>query len=212
MEHPEYDAQIGQMLIGDDDQVSSAIGMIDQHYRYRVCAWVRRQFPGISPADLADTWIVTLEDVFQAAREHRFVPNASLVSWLLTIAKARAADFTRRKASQDRAIKAVADSLRNTRVGRWWDRLTPAERNEVLRLICEFICLLPPKQRIVFEVFVDNYPDSAKLSALRDAVAKVTGKDETPTAVRRALEEGRKKIQAMLRAKGYDFGIRVEND
>jgi DNA-directed RNA polymerase specialized sigma24 family protein len=179
--------------------------LIHQHLQNRIVGWLRRRFPGMAPDDLADAWGETLVAVLMLARERRFDGDRPLMPLLCKIAYARATDHTRRRTTRDDALAAVGEMLRGTQAGRRWQRLDPAERNEVMALIRDAIATLPGKQREVFQAFINGYPETRSREVLREKVSEATGREETLVSVKRALQEGRAKVGEFLRRKGYDF-------
>jgi hypothetical protein len=126
--------------------------------------------------------------------------------WLLQIANARATDHTRRASAQERALEVLAASLRHTQTGRQWQQLDEAERHEVWALIWEAVGLLPTRQQVVYQVFLHHFPESQRMKVLRQLVSWETGQDEPLAAIKRAFQEGRRKVQAHLRPRGYTLG------
>lgn len=193
------------LLIGSDEEIDRGLVLIDQYLRGRLYGWLRKNFPGMSPEDLADAYGETLLDVLKAARGRRFDGDRPLMPWLCQIAYARAVDRTRRSTSRDAMLAAFGERLRNTQTGQRWKTLSPAERNEVMALIRDAIATLPGKQRQVFQVFIDQYPETSSMKVLRMRVSELTGQEQTLVQVKRAFQEGRAKVREFLRRKGYDF-------
>jgi DNA-directed RNA polymerase specialized sigma24 family protein len=191
------------LLVGTDEEIGEALGLIDRHLRSRVCGWLRRRFPGLAPDDLASAWAETLVGIWEAARDRRFDPGRPLLPWLCHIAHARAVDHTRRATTRAEALAAVAVALRSSQAGQRWQLLDEAERAEVLQLIRDAIAQLPAQQQRVLDVFVAHYPETRSMKVLQREVSRVTGRAETLAAVKRALQEGRRKVRAFLRTKGY---------
>jgi DNA-directed RNA polymerase specialized sigma24 family protein len=198
---PEEDVR--GLLAGTDEEIGRALALIDRHLRRRLCGWLRRRFPGLASDDLANAWAETLVGAWEAARARRFDPGRPLVPWLCHIANARAVDYTRRATTRAEALAAVAVALRASQAGRQWQLLGEGERAEVLQLIRAAIDQLPDQQRRVLDVFVAHYPETRSMTALQREVSRMSGRAETLAAVKRALQEGRRKVRAFLRTKGY---------
>jgi RNA polymerase sigma factor (sigma-70 family) len=192
------------LFIGTEEEIAQGLVRIDRNLRVRCCAWIRKLFPGMKPHDLADAWQETLVGVWRSVTDGRFDADQPLMPFLCSIFWARAVDHTRRTKARDDAIAAVGEQLRGTRTGEQWKRYSEAERSEIRELIRDAIATLPEKQRVVWQVFVDNYPETKSMEVLRVEVSKVTGKEETLAAVKRALQEGRPKVREFLERKGYD--------
>jgi hypothetical protein len=77
------------------------------------------------------------------------------------------------------------------------------EDRELPSLIQQGIATLPPRQKLVCQVFFANFPESSRLESLRRAVSAVTAVDESSTAVHRALHQGLTKLAALLVLHGY---------
>jgi hypothetical protein len=65
------------------------------------------------------------------------------------------------------------------------------------------ILTLPPRQRTVLQVFIDHYPESTQMAVLREEVSRTIGADVSLAAVKRALQEGRRKLVAFLGSQSY---------
>lgn len=202
------DEEIRILLIGSEAEIAQALRTTDQEFRKPVAAWIRRRFPGLSSTDLTETWAEVLANLFEAAQGQRFDPDPPLFSYLCTLAFRRASDRIRRRTSQDAALQAVASALRETKTGESWGRLDAAERKECMELIRQAIATLPRKQGIVWQTFCDGFPETKRMETLRKAVSEATGEEETLASVKRALQEGRKRVKEMLANKGYGFDER----
>jgi DNA-directed RNA polymerase specialized sigma24 family protein len=191
------------LLAGDEEDVGRALACLDRHLRIPMSRWLLRRFPGLTPDDLADTWAETLLCVLQAARQRRFQPDRPLLPWLCHLARARAIDLTRRRSSRDAALASLGQRLASARL--WW-RTLPARvtGEEIMSLIQSQVGALPPRQRLVLEVFIEHYPERASLAVLRQEVSRRTGKEESLVAVKRALQEGRLRVREFLLREGYD--------
>ena len=198
--------QVRLLLIGTEEEIGQALSLIENHLRRRICVWLRKQQAWMSSEDLADAWQETLMGVCKAVRAKRFDANQPLIPWLLSIASARGIDQRRRKTSRKRALAAVGEALRGTRVGRVWEVRLAEERNEILACVRAEILRLPEKQRRVMQVFDEGYPDTKDMQVLRVEVSKVSGQEETLASVKRALQEARRKVRDCLKAKGYEIG------
>jgi DNA-directed RNA polymerase specialized sigma24 family protein len=198
------------LLAGGEEEVRRGLTLIDQHLHQRLCSWLHKRFPGLSPEDLADAWGATLLCVLQAARGQRGCPGRQLVWWLCGIARARAIDQLRRKTAWDAARTTLGRMRRPAGADRQEGLPNQVLKNEVLYLIGDVVRTLPAQQRRVLVVFIENYPETRSMEVLRREVSKVTGREETRAAVKRALQEGRHKVRTFLRGKGYAFGSRPD--
>jgi DNA-directed RNA polymerase specialized sigma24 family protein len=196
---------VSRLLAGSAEDIRRAIELMEEHLRGRLCGWLRKLFPGLAADDLGSAWADTLVAVLKAARAGRFDPDRPLMPWLCRIAHCRAVDYTRRETCRTEALEAAAYDLGRTLEGRHWNGLPPAEQHEVLRLIHEAVETLRGNQRKVLRDFVNHYPESADPDVLRWVVALTTSKVLTPAAIKRAFQEGRVKVRAYLRRKGYSL-------
>jgi RNA polymerase sigma factor (sigma-70 family) len=202
------DEEIRILLVGSEVEIGSGLIFLNRHLRDGMCGYLRQHFPGIPPQDLPDIWGETLVSVLAAARARRFDGDQPLLPWLCQIARARAIDHLRARTRYERVLDAVAAALEGTHTGQVWGGLTPVERNEVLGLIRDAVASLPARQRLVMQVYVDQYPDSASMERLQEEVSRVTRRPETLAAVKRALQEARSKVREFLQRRGYDLGRR----
>lgn len=192
------------LLLGSRDDVSNALEQIICHLRDGLCGWIRKCFPGLSPEDLADVWQDTLVSVLKAVKDGRFDAKRPLVPWLATLAYRRATDLTRRKTSSSEMLARVGQELTGTVVGECWRGFTATQRDEALQLTRKHILTLPRMQRVVLQVFSDRYPETARMEVLRTEVARVLGDEVTIATVKRALQEGRRKLRECFQRRGYE--------
>jgi len=201
---PFNDRRIRTLLLGGRAEVSDALEQIVCHLRDGVCGWTRKRFPGLAPEDLADVWQDTLVSVLKAVKSRRFDATRPLVPWLCTLAYRRAADLTRRRTSSSEVLERVGQQLAGTDVGERWSALSAMQREEALELAREHILTLPRMQRVVLQTFSDRYPETARMEVLRTEVSRVLGDDVTLAAVKRAVQEGRRKVREYFERRGYE--------
>ena len=157
----------------------------------------------MSPDSLADVHGEVLVGVLEAARARRLDPERPLFPWLCKIAHARAVDLFRRRTAYGRVLSAVVERLRETGTGRRWSALDEARRVEIGEAIRDAVVRLSMRQRLVFQLWANPFPETAKLQVPRRLVSDATGREETLGAVKRALEEGRGKVRRFLKEKGH---------
>lgn len=196
------------LLIGSREEVAEGLDRIHRGLREGISGWLRQHFPGLRAEDLADLWGQTLTNVWQVVRDGKFDADRPLFPWLCHIANARAVDWVRRKKAQDRLVESVASALARSQTGTDWSVLGVLQRREIMALIRQAVAELPTKQRVVMEVFVDNYPESADMETLQRLVSERTGQPETLASVKRALQEARAKVREFFQQKGYEIGRR----
>ncbi len=195
--------QVRNLLGGGDREVAEALAQIICHLQAGLCGWLRRNSPGLTPEDLADTWQETLLSVITAVRNGRFDARRPLLPWLCAIACRRATDVSRRRSSAKDALAAMGRALAGTSTGQQWKDLAARERDEALELTREHIETLPAMQRIVLRTFSDHYPESRNMETLRVLVSKARGEEATLASVKRALQKGRRKLKEFLERNGH---------
>jgi DNA-directed RNA polymerase specialized sigma24 family protein len=200
------DEDVRILLIGSEDELSHGLAEIDHHLRAGLCGMVRHEFPGIPSEDLADLWGCVLMNLLEMVRESRFDADRPLLPLLCRLARARATDLVRRRQAHENLVAGVGAALRDTQTGSEWVRMSVAERREAMALIRTAIGTLPQRQRVMMQVFVENYPEAADMQVLRQLVSERTGLPETLAAVKRALQEARAKVRDYLRSRGYGLG------
>jgi RNA polymerase sigma factor (sigma-70 family) len=204
--HTFDEPEVRTNLAGSEEDIGKALTSIHEHLRHRLCGWIRKRFPGLSPEDLASTWSDTLACVLEATKRGRFDSSRPLIPWLCQILTARAIDHTRRRAARQEVLIAVGHVLRSTRLGRFWQTLRAVKRNELMQLVRDALETLPAQQQRVFQIYLEHYPESRSMELLQREVSRATGCMETLAAVKRALQEGREKVRTFLRRGGYTLG------
>ncbi len=195
--------KVKALLGGSPADATRGLEQIAVHLRFGICGWIRRQFPGMSPEDLADTWQETLVSVLRAVREKQFDRSRELAPWVATLAYRRAVDLLRRRTTDGEALDAVRAALEETPLGDWRRELGRMQSAEVFELVRREIVALPERQRVVLQVFSDHYPETASMERLRVLVAETSGETVSLAAVKRALQEGRRKLRTVLGRHGF---------
>lgn len=214
------DDQIKELLRGDDKSIAKAITWIDQNYRYEIGGKLRRKFRGLSSEDLVDVWQDSLVDLYRMTCHGTFRREGELAGLLWTLAIRRGQDRIRRNATWHHPIDLLMKNLREPQLRERWQSLDALQRREVVELICEAIERLPPRQNLVWRVYVEHYPGSESLEYLTEEVRKYVDEDAgavasedggeaepsvTKKSVSGALYAGRMKIREDLKRKGYDL-------
>jgi adenylosuccinate synthase len=153
-------------------------------------------------------------ELLRQVREGRYTGTRKVFSDLCQIIKTNTIDRYRRKKSRDRILDAVGRGLEDTETGKRWRETSAAERLEIQRLIRQAVASIPGrKQRLVMEAYVANFPEShGDLQKLREFTSALSGTEETVITVKRALQEGRAKVRAVLSSKGYNVDVVGEDD
>jgi RNA polymerase sigma factor (sigma-70 family) len=195
------EARVRRLLAGGDE-AGLGLALLHQHLEVRLCAWIGESFPGLLPEDLADVWSDALLGVLQAVRQQRFQGDRSLFPWLCRIARARAIDQLRRQRSRtERLTWRIHLPLIPIRASQRLPRGVVA--HELSILIQQAVERLPARQRLVLRLFLEHYPATRQVRVLCQEVSQATGVQPSPSSIRRALQEGRRKVQIFLRRKGY---------
>ena len=195
------DKEVRQLLVGEEADLAEAFTLVDAHLRKRFAKGARNRLPGIRPEDLADAWQETLRDLLKAVRTGGFDPDRELCPWLWTIFIRRVFDSIRRKDSYEGMLNRVKEQLSQTMVGGRIGALGEDERTHLLDHVRQAVGTLPVRQRTVIQTFVDYFPATQDLDALRRLVSELTGLHETRAAVVRALQEARRKIAGLLKTR-----------
>ena len=189
--------------------LTDVLAEVDARFRIRCCAYLRNKFPGLGSEDLADAWVDTLAALYSKlshnGTESSLESGVSLkesvdaiAPLIWTISFRRAVDRLRQQTKYANALAEAANEIRNSiSVSR------EEELRDLIRRVRKETERLPEKQRIVMQELIRGYPDTTQMAVLRDAVAKVTGNEDTTIgAVKRSLNESRKKLRELLNVKG----------
>ncbi len=196
------EAEVLDLLTGTEEEIGRAVVLIDRHLRVRLCRWLGRRFPRMSEDDLADAWGGTILGVLRAARGRRFRSDEGLFPWLCQIVRSRGIDDLRRRLAREAVLVALPPGGLDVPAR---GRPVPeqAGAGELVPWLRRFIATFPGRQRAVMRAYVDRYPDSACLVVLRREASRLAGAELTRASVKRALEEGRRKLRAFLLGKGH---------
>jgi DNA-directed RNA polymerase specialized sigma24 family protein len=214
------DEQIKALLAGESQAVAKGLTWIDHNYRYKISGLLRQRFAGLSAEDLAEVWQDSLVALYRMISQGTFRPEGQLAALLWTLAVRRGQDRLRRNATWHRPIDVLMHDLREPQLTEKWHALNALQRREAVELICDSIARLPPRQNLVWRVYVRHFPDSERLEFLTTEVRRALSADRSPSAaasgpdeslaltkksVSSALFAGREKIREDLKRKGYDL-------
>jgi DNA-directed RNA polymerase specialized sigma24 family protein len=221
------EARIKALLLGNDQAVASGLNWIDQTYRYKFCGLLRRRFPSLSPDDIRDVWQDALVSLYRMTTQGKFDGEGPLDGLLWQLAFRRGQDRLRRNATWLRPIDNLMQEVPNAELRDKWQALNELQRREIVQLICDSIARLPPRQKLVWRVYVAHFPKSQRLDYLTEQVRRANGdvpggelrsegepsSDREPLrggvltkkAVSNALYAGREKVRDDLKRKGYDL-------
>ena len=193
------DKEIRRLLFGDGADLAEAFTQVDAYLRARFVKGARDRLPWLRPEDLADAWQETLKDLLEAVRVGAFDPDREFVPWLWTIFIRRIFDHLRRQRRYQAMLDGLRKRLIGSAVGDLLARMDEEERRALLERVRTSVGTLPERQRIVVQTFVDHFPATEDMEALRQRVSEVTGGPETRAGVARALQEARRKVAGALR-------------
>ncbi len=200
---PTFDPVIvAVQLVGISAEQEAGFTSLDKELQKPLVARLRQRFPGLTSEDLADCWQECLEGVWVAIQKQQFDQNRPLEPWVWTILYNRAASRLRKVTTVRRVLEAVGTTLAETELGGVWNQADPAERLECISEIRQAILQLPLRQRQVWQAFVDGFPETADLDVLCEHASELAKEPLTHASVKRAKQEGQKKLKEILAHKG----------
>ena len=195
------DVEIRRMLSGDERDVAEAFDRLNRTFRDQILSDARLRFRGMNAEDAADAWQDTLKALLEALREGRLGLVRNLRPWLWTVFRRRTYDLMDRGRKRRLAWEGAKEQLQGTSVGALVDGLGPEDRARLLAQIRHGVESLPPRQRLVLETFIDEYPLLVNREALRRRVSERTGREVSGAAIGRAFGRARRKIAGLLKRK-----------
>lgn len=207
------ETEVAVLLIGSREDQTAGLRSLDREYRTRVFAHLRACFPGLQPTDLSECYFEALGDLAtqvvaygESPSQSNFDPNKPLLPYLKAIAWRRAADRCRRHETREKVLHAVGLALRDTKLNAAWTSRHPLERQEFWSAVYQAVAILPPKQRIVWAVYIDHFHECSEPPGnehLRQLVSRETGEEWTLAAVKGALRNGKQPVAEYLKKKGW---------
>lgn len=196
------DKEVRQLLVGEQADVAEGFAQVDTHLRKRFVKGLRgRVRLLLGPEDLADAWQETLKDLLKAVRARDIDPGRELCPRLWTIFIRRTFDCLRRRDLDQGLRTGIKERIRGTTAGDVLDRMHEEERVQLFAEVRQVVSTLPARQRTVIETFVAHYPATEDMETLRRHVSEATGCEETRASVKRALQEARRKVSILLKAR-----------
>jgi DNA-directed RNA polymerase specialized sigma24 family protein len=193
------DVEIRRLLSGNERDVAEAFDRLDKSLRVKFMNGARRCFRWMCVEDVADAWQETMKDLLAALRAGRLDLLRDIRSWLWTVFRRKTFDQMGRVERQRTARERVAERLRGTSVGALVEGLGWDDRSKLMARIRGVVDTLPPRQKLVIQTFLEEYPSLENREDLRRRVSERAGREETPASVRRAFQEARVKIASLLR-------------
>jgi DNA-directed RNA polymerase specialized sigma24 family protein len=196
------DKDVRQLLVGGDADQAEAFNQVDTHLRKRFVKGLRgRVRLLLGPEDLADAWQETLRDLLKAVRARDIDPERELCPRLWTIFIRRTFDCLRRRDLDQGLLTGIKERLSGTTAGDVLGRMDEEERAQLFTAVRQVVGTLPARQRTVIETFVAHFPETEDMETLRRRVSEATGCNETRASVKRALQEARRKVGNLLKAR-----------
>jgi len=204
MEHSfgdmDVEQRVTQLLRGDQADRNEAFHLIHEHFRHALCAAARRHNRSI---DLENLWGDTLAWFCSHSQSMDYDASQSPVPLLRTFMVRRAIERRRRNVKEDIILQELANRLRGSNIGAWWQQLSSLDRHDLLAHISRIIATLPQRQRQVCQTFVDHFPETTSMNRLRQLVELEHGGPVSHAAVERALQEARKKVRVIFAEYGF---------
>lgn len=197
---PSLDSLSGEDRDKREEEARRAIELAYRHFSERKRRAARSRFPYLSSEELADAWVDALMGVMRKALRGEFDAEGSLSALLRIAFVCRCKDRIKRRVRRghERMWEEVTDFAERNRV-------PPEAVDDVYRVLNEAIAELPPAQRTVWLAYRD-LGFAATSFELAVYLTQRTGRTWTVTSVRRARQDGRKKLRKILHRRGYDAG------
>jgi hypothetical protein len=159
---------------------------------------------------LSQSLVGTARGVRARFREGRLDLTTSIEPLFWCVLRSRKNDWLRGRSrlpipTSDEVLAVIASELHDGGTGDRWKVLGPLKKQEVMAIIRRAIDALPPGQKRTMGIYVNRFPLTKDMRVLRQEVSKMVGCDHTLSAVKRSLEEGRRKVRRALRSKGYEY-------
>ena len=200
------DREVRRLLSLDEPGLAEAFVRIDAQLRTWFARGARDRLPGLQPEDLADAWQESMKDLLIAVRARRIDLERELAPWLWKIFLRRAVDSVRRGGRYQIVLERARAQLRRGLLGGFLTLMDGEEQKGLLLRARQAVSTLPFRQRTVIQVFVDHFPATEDLEELRRRVSEATGQEESRFAVKRALQEARRKIADALSPRPLQAG------
>jgi DNA-directed RNA polymerase specialized sigma24 family protein len=195
--------EIKWKLQGSGADIDDGINLVHREFREAVYRDIRSRHDGVSSWDLDDAWQETLLGLLARVREGEFRNDGSLLALLKVICRRRIVDLLTAKRKLRKQLQRYREKVDLLGSAVDVGDVDPLTCDEIFHLICEKIDQLSDAQQRVWATFRDGGFLTEGYDELRQAVKEATGVDSPVNAIRRAYQEGEKKILEHLRRKGY---------
>ena len=188
------------------------IEFLDRHFRRNIYAYLASRNPGLKSNDLDDLYQDTFRRLIHKVRQQDFDATRPM-RLVIHIAKLASIDASRKKhmtpiGSAEDIDSMVATRIRDTKVGKAWERVSPGDLELARRAIDREIGKLPPKQRAAANAMTrvcEEVHNSGNWDALRIEIYNMTQDQVTAEQARDNWRAARTKIAAALRRMGLDL-------
>ena len=200
-------------LIGDENEISEAIRLVDANFKERIVGIVHRRAPSANVDDLRDIYQKVLLEIYKLAKEGKYDPDKGTLKALIgKIASNEAIDWLRwkyakkrtRDTNKDVLVDSVAETIRDSNIHEAWQC---AQQNEQRDIILDTIRSMIPKlklrQRQVAEIIKEEFPNLLNDIEIKERIMQIYNEDVTAVAVRSAKKEVYKKVKEALTTTGY---------
>lgn len=207
-----FDAEEAALHLASEMHEERVEGLrqVYEHYCPRILAFLKGRY-GLPLDACRDILQAAMTALCQKVERREFDLDGSLNALVYRIARNKAGDhfrYMRRNQLQDcdsaddgERMTELGSLLRDTEAGSVYGSLDEVEKKEVLGLIRETILELPDRQKLVFRVRLEH-PD-APLEEVRGIASRLADEPLSYVAVKRAVQEARKKVAAALSSRGY---------
>jgi RNA polymerase sigma factor (sigma-70 family) len=207
------DAEIAILLMEGGTQRDEAIRRIHEDCHRRVYKSLRLKFPGVAAEELRDCYAEAMLQFVEILRKYdstpalsSFDPDKPVYPLIREIAHRRAIDRLRANNREREYLETMGTKLATTDIGFYWQGIPTHVRDEIRRAVQIAIAELPPKERLVWGVFVEEMITSGERPSddgLYKLVFARAGPSHTFVSVKRALANGRATVRKILEAKGF---------
>ncbi|MCU0872721.1 MAG: hypothetical protein MUE50_10295 [Pirellulaceae bacterium] len=204
-----YDREIRRLLAGTEEEIREALAWISVRYTKPMCGWIRRHFRWFPSEDMADAWQNTLLLVLEKALKRQLDTTQKITPFVWTVFKRRCCDILNRDARCKRGLEALRETLADGGLpeGRFTEEGLAEEWAVVFHVVDKAILRLPRVQRMVWIAYRDHGYSATEEQLLHYLRETKPDKDWTKTSVRRAKQEGRKKLRRILQKRGYVWPV-----
>jgi DNA-directed RNA polymerase specialized sigma24 family protein len=204
-----YDREIRRLLAGTEAEIREALARIFVRYTKPMCGWIRRQFRWFPPEDMADAWQNTLLIVLEKALKRQLDTTQKITPFVWTVFRRRCCDILEQGTRCKTGLEALRETLADEGQleGRFVEEGLAGEWAVVFHVVDKAVLRLPRVQRMVWMAYRELGYSATDDQLLRFLRETQPDKDWTKASVRRAKQEGRKKLRRILQKRGYVWPV-----